>query len=167
MFLPKNAIPLPPPRLPANNPWRPVAIFDVDGTLFDNAERVKFLEQEPKDWKAFFDPANVMKDRPIPQVVGLAGMCAISHEIHIVTARREADRVVTEMQLCVVRVPYHTLHIVRKGGDRRPDDVLKREWLEGFEGAGRIDFVVEDRARVARMWREQGFFCFHVAEGEF
>ena len=28
-------------------------IFDIDGTLLDISHRLKFIQQKPKDWKAF------------------------------------------------------------------------------------------------------------------
>jgi hypothetical protein len=42
-------------------------IFDIDGTLaLAKPERLVFVEQEPKDWQSFLDPARVATDDPIP-----------------------------------------------------------------------------------------------------
>ena len=148
-------------------PQMPIAVFDVDGTLFDPAHRRHFVMHEPKDWDAFFDPSNVILDSPKPQVVAMARRYAMTHEIHIVTARREADRDITVRQLRGHGIPFAALHIVRPDGERKPDGALKREWLEDFAGRSRIDFVVDDRASLCAMWRAQGLFCFQVDAGAF
>lgn len=148
-------------------PVRPIAIFDIDGTLFDTSARVRFLGQEPKDWVAFFDPGNVMQDVPIAPVVEMLRRFDATHEIHLVTARRESDRGVTMRQIRKAGIPFAGLHIVRRDGDHAPDEHLKWEWLRGFAGRDRVAFAVEDRARVARMYRKEGVFVFHVAEGDF
>lgn len=142
---------------------RPIAIFDVDGTLLDPTQRRKFVEGEgKKDWDAFFDPENVMKDKAISQVVMMAQLFSKTHDIHVVTARRESDRDITLKQLDQAKVPFTKLHITRQDGNRKPDEVIKREWLRNFEGRDRIDFVVDDRLSVVWMWRSEGLFVFQV-----
>ena len=44
---------------------------------------------------------------------------------------------------------------LRKNGDRRSDVIVKREMLAGIDKA-KVLFVVEDRNRVVKMWREEG-----------
>lgn len=53
----------------------------------------------------------------------------------------------------------------RPAGDRRPDDVIKAEIYEQ-EIRGRLNIlgVVDDRARVLRMWRAKGFTTFAVGD---
>lgn len=57
---------------------------------------------------------------------------------------------------------------MRKEGDRRKDDVVKREihdelLLPNFD----IVAVVEDRDRVVKMWRSLGYRTYQVADGNF
>jgi len=146
---------------------RPIAVFDMDGTLFDPTHRRHFVEQSPKDWAGFFDPENVIQDKPIDQTQQMLRAYSQTHDIHIVTARRESDRDVTVKQLERYNLWWNGLHIVRPDGCFDPDADLKRKWLHSFEGRDRIDFVVDDRRSVVKMWREEGLFVFHVAEGNF
>ena len=146
---------------------RPIAIFDMDGTLFDPTHRRHFVEQSPKDWASFFDPKNVIEDMPIWPTQDMLRRTSQTHDIHIVTARREADRDVTVEQLDKYCLWWNGLHIVRPDGCFDPDADLKRKWLHSFEHRDRIDFVVDDRLKVCQMWREEGLFVFQVAEGNF
>ena len=142
-------------------------IFDMDGTLFDPTYRRKFVEKTPKDWESFFDPENVMKDEPIEAIVALAQRHGMTHQVHVVTARREADREVTTRQLRSAGVPVTKLHIVRPDGCHKPDSMLKKEWLEDSGLKDRIAFVVDDRSSVVRMWRDCGLVCLQCADGDF
>ncbi len=52
---------------------------------------------------------------------------------------------------------------MRPIGDSTPDDVLKERWLDEALAEGKqIDFVVDDRPKVVRMWRRRGVFVFDV-----
>jgi len=47
---------------------------------------------------------------------------------------------------------------MRKGGDRRPDTIVKHEILRRFFEKKDILFVV-DRPSVVEMWRSEGLVC--------
>lgn len=52
---------------------------------------------------------------------------------------------------------------MRPVGDNTPDDQLKERWLDEEISQGKkIDFVVDDRPKVVRMWRRRGIFVFDV-----
>ena len=57
---------------------------------------------------------------------------------------------------------------MRKTGDMRKDTIIKKEiyvdniWCNYF-----VKFILDDRDRVVRGWREMGLTCFQVAEGMF
>ncbi len=56
----------------------------------------------------------------------------------------------------------------RRAGDFRADDEVKREiWKEHIQPHYRVLFVVDDRDRVVRMWREEGLVCLQCAPGDF
>ena len=44
-------------------------IFDIDGTILDISHRVKFVLQNPKDWKSFY--SNMDADQPIEEICSL------------------------------------------------------------------------------------------------
>lgn len=58
--------------------------------------------------------------------------------------------------------------LMRKTGDVRPDEIVKKEIYDG-EIAPNYDvfFVLDDRNKVVKMWRELGLTCLQVAEGNF
>jgi len=57
---------------------------------------------------------------------------------------------------------------MRRAGDHRPDDIVKREILDQMRADGwRPVMAFDDRTRVVKMWREAGIPCAQVAEGNF
>lgn len=57
---------------------------------------------------------------------------------------------------------------MRANGDRRKDSIVKRELFDAHvRGIWNIEFVLDDRNQVVRMWRGLGLKCFQVAEGDF
>lgn len=57
---------------------------------------------------------------------------------------------------------------MRADGDRRPDNIVKRElYDEHIDGKYRVRFVLDDRNSVVRMWRAMGLTCLQVADGDF
>ena len=58
--------------------------------------------------------------------------------------------------------------LMRKTGDRRPDDIIKAELYENFiEPHYNVLYVFDDRNRVVDMWRKKGLTCLQVADGNF
>ncbi|GFE12858.1 hypothetical protein Sgleb_09050 [Streptomyces glebosus] len=49
---------------------RPLAVFDLDGTLADTGHRQHLLRQTPRDWRAFFAAAT---EDPPPCLKGMGG----------------------------------------------------------------------------------------------
>lgn len=55
-----------------------------------------------------------------------------------------------------------------KLGNYTPDDVMKKAWYhELIEPFFDVLFAVDDRKRVADMWRSVGLTCLHCDEGNF
>lgn len=55
---------------------------------------------------------------------------------------------------------------MRKTGDRRKDAIIKRELFEKhIKNNYYIDFVIDDRPQVIRMWKDLGLFVFNVGDG--
>ena len=69
-------------------------IFDIDGTLADSKYRLKYIEQQPKQWDRFFSEA--IKDKYIPIVYNeYKKYKKAGHKIIILTGRPEHQRVLT------------------------------------------------------------------------
>ena len=132
-------------------------IIDLDGTLADIGHRRHHVRSKPKRWKEFFegmhlDPLNVWC-RTLMQAMKNEG-----YRIVIVSGRPDDYRKMIEDWLAHHAVPYDEMHL-RRGGDFRPDTVVKREILHAHLDPKDILFVVDDRQGVVEMWREEGLVC--------
>jgi hypothetical protein len=140
-------------------------VFDIDGTLSIVGNRVKYLQQEPKNWDAFYSAC--WQDKPNTPVVELC--CNLEHhyDIIFVTGRREETRGVT-LQWLYENGLGNDLNdklFMRKDGDHRHDTIVKPELVKEF--LGDIKMVFEDRNSMVAKWRELGIPCMQVAEGDF
>ena len=73
----------------------------------------------------------------------------------------------TEYWLDFHNVPYDEL-IMRKDKDFRPDNEAKKDLYEEYiKDKFEIEFVLDDRDRVVKMWRELGLRVLQVEEGDF
>lgn len=139
-------------------------VFDLDGTLADHRLRLPFLKSVPKRWDYYF--AGCADDIPIrPSIETLLALVDLEHRVEIWTGRPERTRDVTQRWLLKNGIEPALLRHMRPDDDRRPDFVLKHEWLVAEQREP--DLVFEDRSRVVDMWRRSGIPCFHVAEGNF
>ncbi|MDD5006626.1 MAG: hypothetical protein PHS33_09035 [Candidatus Omnitrophica bacterium] len=142
-----------------------IVICDVDGTVSEIGDRVKYLKQEPKDWGSFYDDA--FDDKPILETIILIRAISLYYEIIYCTGRRESIRSKTidwmHKHLCPV-----TKILMRKDGDLRPDTIVKIELIrEAGIDFNDIAFVLEDRACMVKKYRELGLLVYQVGEGEF
>ena len=57
---------------------------------------------------------------------------------------------------------------MRKTGDGRADHIVKREiWENEIKGKFFIEFILDDRNSVVRLYREMGLTVMQVAPGDF
>lgn len=147
-----------------------IIICDIDGTISQVGERLRFLEQESKDWDSFYN--DCFDDEPIPEMVMLISkLSQAGYQIIFCTGRRESVRDLTAKwirkhtgnQLSCPRI------LMRSNGDYRHDTVVKPELLHLLspDERQRIAFILEDRDSVVRVWRDLGYRCLQVAEGDF
>jgi len=130
-----------------------------------------------KDWDGFF--AACGDDTPIPINVKLCQELMLAgHTLEFWTGRREAERDTTVewlnkhvvgreiyLNLLAHRYEYEGITLkMRKDGDRRPDHILKMEFIDPLNPP---DIIFEDRSTVVRAYRERGLTVFQVAEGDF
>lgn len=144
-----------------------VVVFDIDGTIAEMGERKKLLLENPIDWEKFYEDA--FDDNPIVEILELiSGMYTIGYNIVFCTSRKEKSRKKTEEWLIKFAPCFYYDLLMRADDDNRPDDITKPEMLEkaGYTTEN-VLFIVEDRARVVKKWRELGFTCLQCAEGDF
>jgi hypothetical protein len=152
-------------------------IFDIDGVLADCSHRLHFIQQEPKDWKRFYE--NSDKDeviQPNKNTLRLLRNALHGYQtrgILFVTGRSEAYRELTMNWLkkkvwgCFGNF-YNDMLFMRKDGDFRPDWEVKKEIYEKeLKDKYEILGVFEDRTQVVQMWRSLGLTCYQVCEGNY
>lgn len=134
----------------------PAVIFDIDGTLALRQERGPF------DW------SRVGEDLPNEPVVHLALSLGMMYSIIFLSGRDEICRPQTEMWLFAQELSSGCL-FMRPQGDFRKDSIVKKELYHKYiEPHWDIQWVVDDRDQVVKMWREElGLTCLQVAEGNF
>lgn len=142
----------------------PAGLFlvDIDGTVAVRPDVPG--ARSPYDW------GRVGEDLPNqPVITVVQALHAAGHRIIYLSGRSERCRAATGTWIAEhIGVPGEAL-LMRKDGDHRPDYVIKRELYERFVvPVGPVTAVLDDRASVVRMWREDlGLTVFQVAEGDF
>lgn len=133
---------------------RPLAVFDLDGTLADTAHRQRFLESEPRDWDAFF--AAAPQDPPLAEGVALARESAQDCEVVYLTGRPERCRRDTEDWLAAQGLPDGRIWM-RRNDDRRPARRTKLEILRRLARDREIRVLVDDDELVCEDAERAGF----------
>lgn len=133
-------------------------IVDIDGTLAHMDGR------SPYDW------SKVGTDRVDAAVHYVVDMLRLDSTLTIIllSGRDAACRDITEKWLKDNGVAYDHLYM-REMGDMRDDRIVKKELFdEHIRGKFRVIFVLDDRNKVVKMWREEiGLKVLQVAEGDF
>ena len=144
-----------------------IVIVDIDGTISKIGDRLKYLQQSPKNWDAFY--ADSFKDEPIIEMVNLVKSLNVNYRIVFCTGRRESTRQITkEWIFKYMKNIWFPQILMRPNNDLRPDEVVK---IEQVKLAGinfdEIAFVLEDRSRMVSKWRSLGVRCLQVDVGDF
>lgn len=153
-----------------------IAIFDLDGTLALNEHRQHFLEETPKNWKAFNEAC--VDDNPNWPVIKLFDYMRYTGKAYIFSGR--SNDVVEETvhwfnKHGIEGITRETLRM-RESGDFRDDRIVKKEMFNDLlDDLSRNyvydlteDFIIfDDRQKVVDMWREMGLVCCQVAPGIF
>lgn len=130
--------------------------MDIDNTVADKGTR------DPYDY------SKVSEDTVIAPIADLVGMFdARGYWILFVSGREDSCRHETQKWLDENLIPNEEL-IMRPAGDYRPDEVVKAEiYREHIEPVYDVRYVLDDRNKVVRMWRELGLTVLQVADGDF
>ena len=139
---------------------RPKAILcDIDGTLALLGERNRFDPTTGED----------LLNYPIAHILKVYdNQTVLPVKLILITGREDKFRSVTEAWLQKNEITHHTHLYMRKTGDYRKDYVVKKELYENYiKETYEVLFVLEDRDRVVKMWRNEGLTCLQVAYGNF
>ena len=147
-----------------------IVIVDIDGTISKVGERLKYLNQEPKDWDSFYN--DCFEDEPIIEMVDLVyDLYLQRYQLVFCTGRRESCREKTINwfnKYFEPEIAKFSKLLMRPNKDHRHDSEIKPELLKnaGIE-LDSIAFVLEDRNSMVKKWRELGLICLQVADGDF
>lgn len=146
-------------------------VVDIDGTIAKVGDRLKYLQQVPKNWDEFYNHCD--EDSVIQPIARLVDYLAVDHEIVYCTGRRESVREKT-IQWIDNHMDFAGSFggeinlLMRKDNDWRHDTEVKPEMLakHGYTPEN-VWFILEDRDSMVAKWRELGFTCLQVADGKF
>ncbi|MFB7215266.1 hypothetical protein [Streptomyces sp. NPDC056255] len=133
---------------------RPLAVFDLDGTLADSGHRQHYLEGRRRDWDGFF--AAAVDDPPLAEGVRMALDSAGSCEVRYLTGRPERCRRDTVAWLAEQGLPEGRVYM-RRDGDRRPARHAKLEILKRLGREREIRMLVDDDELVCDAAEQAGF----------
>jgi len=151
---------------PAYNPDLPTCIIvDIDGTLAHMNGRSPYdytkvstdlVDKTVRDIVLNYFWEGRETDPKIPATY-----------VVIVSGREDGCKEETIQWLSDNGILYDELHM-RKHDDHRDDRIVKKEIYEtAIKPRYNVRFVLDDRDRVVKMWREQGLKVLQVAEGDF
>ena len=144
-------------------------IVDIDGTLAHVKDR------SPYDYSKVHTD---IVDENVRDVVYRYAARTVMDEIPdtyiIIVSGRDSDcKAETEAWLKANNIPYDELYMrdperVDENNNKLDDTIIKREIYETWiKPRFNVRFVLDDRDRVVKMWREQGLKVLQVAEGDF
>lgn len=148
-------------------------IFDLDGTLADcEHRRKKATTTDNKiNWKIFLDAENVFKDTPVKHVVDYFNyLCHYvkTKDVFILSGREESLRDITLQWFAKHNIWGFKEMYMRKEQDYRDDTIVKYEMLEKYILPDyKPELFVDDRNKVVNLWRQKGYQCWQVANGDF
>ena len=139
-----------------------IYIFDLDGTLADNAHRLHLIDGSgPKDWARY--SALCSEDKPISAGMGVFSALRTEDTVLVWSGRDESTREATIAWFWKYGIGVLSSHLrLRPSGDYTPGHLLKRQWLRSLPLATRaaITCAFEDDLLCATMYRDEGVPCF-------
>lgn len=142
-----------------------VVVCDIDGTISNLDHRLHYVKGKKKDFDSFF---HFMDTDKLRQDVYSTLLKAEDEGMTIifVSARPENYRHVTEVWLKEnVKLRSPLVVLLRPIKDTRPDIEVKKQIYEKYLSKLSIKYVIDDRPRVLRMWRELGLNTVDVGSG--
>ncbi|MFF8841823.1 hypothetical protein ACF08N_03695 [Streptomyces sp. NPDC015127] len=142
---------------------RPLAVFDLDGTLSDAGHRQYLLQRTPRAWDAFF--AAAPQDPPLPEGVRLCLEAAEECEVLYLTGRPERCRADTVDWIAAQGLPEGRV-FMRRNDDRRPARRTKLEILRRLGRDREVRMFVDDDELVCEDAERAGFRVVRARWGE-
>lgn len=153
------------PVLNQNSNLPHVIIVDLDGTLALNKSGRPYYGKEADEGYLLDTCVKSVADL----VISISSKSKYGPDIVIMSGREGTvlGRKNTEQWLSDNGIPYDML-LMRKEKDYRPDEVIKKELFEEYiKDNYYVDFIIDDRDKVVKMWRNIGLLCLQPWEGKF
>lgn len=153
-------------------------IFDIDGTLADNTERVRKInddknEHRPwgdREWELFYD--GLEDDKPIKPICEIAGMMIeLGRNVVFMTGRAERGelRTIRWLRANVYIKPqvwYQARIFMRPNGDNSNNATVKRHLMARLLNLGHVPSIAfDDDDGALAMYREYGIMAMKVEHG--
>ena len=141
-------------------------VVDIDGTIAKVGDRLKYIQQEKKDWNSFYEHCD--EDEPIEDIIQLVKKLYFDGcKIVFCTGRRESvrEKTVEWIKKHLGFKPWDYSLLMRKDNDWRHDTIVKPLMLD--IPANEVLLVLEGRDSMVKKWRELGYTCLQVNEGDF
>lgn len=153
---------------PDDSRGRPRAmIWDLDGTLSDDAARAHFVEVErgrARDWRSYFDAIDT--DPPIAASMEvLRAMHAAGIRILFLSGRPEYTRPKTVRWLEANGLTEYDALLMRPEGEHRPAGLFKADVVDRLRRDYELVCAFEDRIDVAEQLRQAGVPVFLYGAG--
>lgn len=154
--------PLPVPtveRIVQDSTLPKIIIVDIDGTV------------ALANGRGHFDYMKVDTDLPNKQVIMLVeNYLLVGGEVVFLSGREDICKALTEDWLYQhIALPDAPIKLfMRKAGDHRKDCIIKKEIFDAeIKGKYFVEFCLDDRNQMIRLWRDMGLSAFQVADGDF
>lgn len=143
-----------------------VVIYDIDGSIAKMNNRGPF-EFDKCDTDLPIIPViqqleiylQSKKPKPGPNV---------GSNVIFISGREDScrDKTLAWLQKHIQMDEYQYMLFMRKTGDKRKDTIVKQEiFEEHIKDKYYVEYVIDDRPSVIRMWKELGLFVFNVGDG--
>jgi len=152
-----------------------IVVVDIDGTVTSPCDRLKYLNQSPKDWDSFYEKCG--EDAPQDDIIKMLKIMYYNDEESVdfvfCTGRRESCRVDTEEWLRInMSFAWPSPLLMRENGDKRHDTIVKPSMLSEYlflnnKNDSDVSLIFEDRNSMVKKWRELGYRCLQVQDGDF
>lgn len=133
-------------------------IVDIDGTLAHNDGH--------REW---YDGTKVINDKPIWPIINIVNTYFEKGYNILVVSGREGTEVCRGQTAKWLDeyIKYHEL-FMRSEKDNREDSIIKKEIYDAhIKDRYDVEFVLDDRDQVVKLWRELGLKCLQVEPGDF
>ncbi len=152
---------------------RRAIIVDLDGTICDHDHRMCHADRPvwgPVEYADFY--RHVELDKPIRPILELVHQLKhLGYHVLFMTGRPEEYRYETEKWLTNQGFGSYSHPIqlwMRPTNDFTCDTIIKKNfYLTKIKDNYEVKYILEDRNKVVKMWRELGLTCLQVQEGNF